>query len=132
MNVSSLNEIYISMSKFTLISPIPRVLASAKEDMSAEYLIENPTCRMVALQVSCDLSDRCAFAGRKQFRIQLAPYTSQNLSYKFLALLEEEPFNRLRLPKLEAINEITREPLQIMTSIAKVSTDDRGNLYIAS
>ena len=131
MNVSTLNEINISMSKFTLLSPIPRVLASAKEDMSADYLVENPTGQMMALQVSCDFSDRCAFAGRKQCRIQLAPYTSQILCYKFLALLDEEPSNRLRLPKLEAINEITREPLQIMTSTAKVSIDDKAILYLA-
>lgn len=124
------NSISLPIPELTFFPFVPRILAgppSKESSLIADvaphttvldnpqyiltYTFENPTSLLLNIDVHVESSDACAFAGPKQVRLGLLPFSMHEIKLIIMPVLEGE---WVKLPRLNALEEERKRPLEIL------------------
>jgi hypothetical protein len=128
MSDNEWNLITIPIPELTFFPFAPRILAGSLSTTNlmigvtphtihpeiSQYLLtytfENPTSALLNLETRMESSDVCAFAGPKQMRVGLLPFTSYVMNVIVLPIGEEW----IRLPRLIAMDDERKRVLEVL------------------
>jgi len=112
------NIITIPIPELTFFPFAPRILADVTPhglhpdipQCLVNYTFENPTSALLYLEIHIESSDVCAFAGPKQVRVRLMPFTSHVMRLIVLPVGREW----VRLPRLVAMDDERKTVLEVL------------------